>query len=325
MRTASLGNSSSSAPRATPPGSQPIPVPNGAKPAGLVPSHGTPSVPPSKARTIHPLPHTAPADATNQAPSKAPPPPATQPINVSSHSPIAFATNVGVCPNCHTCYSGAAFERAKTAGACPQCKVSVVKLVAPPQPPSVPQCQSASSSQHPEPPPARAGFEQPPPQTTPPNTQPKQEDRVLLQLGTKDVTRQCTVDTRLRLVSAFSGETLCWPGPTHEKNGWTLDGAKWTVDDILNGSKMLKVIDGKVNKEELFNPSAVLYRGQPIVAHGNLKLIECVDVKRRDEVAIMFGDRRLPYQGEPCEPKPECDLDSVSSPDTPTPRTPSPR
>ena len=256
MRTASLGNSSSSAPRATPPGSQPIPVPNGAKPAGLVPSHGTPSVPPSKARTIHPLPHTAPADViekrppapspprirltfvssvgkpgppivlVDQAPSKAPPPPATQPINVSSHSPIAFATNVGVCPNCHTCYSGAAFERAKTAGACPQCKVSVVKLVAPPQPPSVPQGQSASSSQHPEPPPARAGFEQPPPQTTPPNTQPKQEDRVLLQLGTKDVTRQCTVDTRLRLVSAFSGETICWPGVTKEK----MDGP-WTVQN----------------------------------------------------------------------------------------------
>ena len=88
---------------------------------------------------------------------------------------------------------------------------------------------------------------------------------------------------------------------------------------------MLKVIDGKVNTEELLTPSAVLYGGQPICAPGSFALIECVDVKRRDEVAIMFGDRRLPYQGEPCEPKPECDLDSVSSPDTPTPRTPSPR
>ena len=38
---------------------------------------------------------------------------------------------------------------------------------------------------------------------------------------------------RVRLVSATSGRTICFPGVTTQKNAWTLDARRWLVRNLI--------------------------------------------------------------------------------------------
>ena len=121
---------------------------------------------------------------------------------------------------------------------------------------------------------------------------------------------------RISLRQSLTGDKVCLPCVSTEKNGWTVP-ASYVIGNLL-GVLVLKVAEnGTVDSEgERFRIAAVLMASNSRPAPAGLTVGECGSVD--DVVQVVYGEDVLDADASEFEARPCADLDSVRTPVTPS-------
>ena len=121
---------------------------------------------------------------------------------------------------------------------------------------------------------------------------------------------------RISLRQSLTGDKVCLPGVSTEKNGWTVPGS-YLIGNLL-GVLVLKVAEnGTVDSEgERFRIAAVLMASNSRPAPVGLTVGECGSVD--DVVQVVYGEDVLDADASEFKARPCADLDSVRTPVTPS-------
>ena len=121
---------------------------------------------------------------------------------------------------------------------------------------------------------------------------------------------------RISLRQSLTGDQVCLPGVSTEKNGWTVPGY-YLIRNLLRVLVLKVAENGTVDSEgERFRIAGVLMASNSRPAPAGLTVGECGSVD--DVVQVLYGEDVLDADASEFEARPCADLDSVRTPVTPS-------